>query len=91
MIFIKWQSLRFTEELMTNTSDSELEVFRIFVAKLMSLLKEIDPSYHSTKIIRDRFMTAADILPVQISHRDCILTTAQQLTNRIAIKRFRKI
>lgn len=45
-ILIEWKSMQFTEELERNINDSDVEVFRTFVAKLMSLQKKLSPSYH---------------------------------------------
>lgn len=63
-ILIKWQSMRFTEELINNTNDSEVKVFRITVAKLILLQKQIDRSYHSNGFPRDGFMAIVGTLSV---------------------------
>lgn len=47
---------------MSNDPDeSEIEVFRKFVAKLTSLQKQLDRSYNDDKFIGDRIITAVDI------------------------------
>lgn len=67
-----------------NTDDSEVESLREFVSKVMSLQKLLHTRYHDEKCVRDRAMTEVSIHSIQISVRDCILRTAQQLATRIA-------
>lgn len=43
----------------------KVEVCWRFVAKLMSLQKQLDPSYHEEHFLRDLRMTAVDILSIQ--------------------------
>lgn len=43
-ILPKWKSMRFTEELLKSAHDSEIEVFRKFVAKSMSLQEQLHPN-----------------------------------------------
>lgn len=67
---------------MSSPQASEADVFREFVAKLMSLQKQWDSEYHEGKYLRDRFMTATDILYIQVVLRDRMLLTAQKLVSR---------
>lgn len=48
----------------------------------MSLQKQLNPSYNGDGHLRDLFMTALNISPIQITLQDCILITAQHLANR---------
>lgn len=61
-----------------------MEVFRNFVAELMSLQKKIYSDYQGDKYVRDRLMTAIDLLFIQVALRDGMPPTDQQLDNRIA-------
>lgn len=83
-ILTKWQSMWFTEENGRNSKNSEVEVFRTFVAKLMSPQKQLGPSYHRHRFLRDWLMTTIEIPPFQILLWDRIPIPAQQLANLIA-------
>lgn len=70
---------------MTKTSGYlKVEIFREFVAKLMSLQKQMDASSHDDYSLRDRLMTAVDLPSSQGLLRDGIPQIAQQLANKIA-------
>lgn len=73
----------FTEALVRNRNDSEVEVARIFVTKLMSLQKQSYLSYHEDGFLKDRLMTAIKIPPIKIALRHCFPIAAQQLPNCI--------
>lgn len=60
-ILKKRQSMQLTEEVNNNPDASDVEVFRMFLAKLMSLQKQLDMSYHDERFLRDSLMTAVDI------------------------------
>lgn len=81
-IFTKWQSLCFTEEVSKDLDASDIEVFRKFVAELMSLQDQLDQRHHDGKFLRDRLTTAVDIPSIQIALRDRITCTAQLQANR---------
>lgn len=82
-IIIKWQSMRFTRELMNGRNKAEVDVSRKLFAELMSLQKQLNLSYHSDRFPRDQLMTAVDISAVQIALRESIRRRTQQLTNGI--------
>lgn len=63
---------------------NEVEVFRKFTAKLMSLQKQVDPSYHSDQYLRDRLLSDVDIPEIRIALRDRIPRTSAQAINCIA-------
>lgn len=70
----------FTEDLLNSSNESEVEVFKKFVAKLMSLPQQLVSSYHDDKFSRDVPMTEADIPSIQIISRDLTTHIAKQLT-----------
>lgn len=53
--------MRFTEELINNPNESDVEAFWKIVAKLISLQKQLDHSYYSDKFPRDRLVNALNI------------------------------
>lgn len=84
--------MRLTEELSENTDASVVEVFWEFVATLMSLLKQVDMSYHDDNFLRDRLITAVNMPSIQAAFQNPILRTGQQPAHRIVnrIPKFRK-
>lgn len=83
-ILTKWQSLKFSEEFIDHPDHSEKDVFRRFVAQVMSLQKHLDASFYDDKRLRDRLMTAVDIPWIETSLRDQVSRTAHQMSKRIA-------
>lgn len=63
---------------------AEVVVLRKFVARFMSLQKELSENYHSDENLRDRFLTAVYIPTIQRILRDRTPPTIQQAVNRIA-------
>lgn len=80
----KWWSPQLAEKVSNNPDTSEVEILRRFVARLMSLQKQLTRVITTTKFLRDPLMTAVDIPSVQVVLRDRIICTTQQLANRIA-------
>lgn len=78
------KSLVLTEKLMSNPTDSVLEVFRKFAAKLTTLKKRLDSNHHADKHLSERTMTAVDVLFIQVSLKDKVTRRAQQPANQIA-------
>lgn len=64
--------------------DSEIAVFRYFVAKLMSLRKQLYDSYHGDQYLRDRLLTAMYMPHIIESLRDRVPCTSEQFINRVA-------
>lgn len=64
-------------------TDSEVTVFRKFVAKLMTL-QNLDCTYHTNQFFLDHLMTAIDILHIKSTLRDRMPRTSQQAVDRIA-------
>lgn len=58
-------------------------MFRKFVAKLMLFQKELDRSYINGEFLRDRLVTAANIISVNSAIQDSTNHTAEQLKNGI--------
>lgn len=83
-ILTEWQSMTLSNYMAKSPKESEVSVFRTFVAKLMSLQKQLDPSYHDDSFLRDRLLTAVDLPAVQVTLRDRMPRSSQQAVNRIA-------
>lgn len=83
-ILTKWQSLRLMRELKRSPDASEVEVFRKFVAKLMSLPKQLHSDYEEDKSLTDRLMTVIDILSILVTVKDRMPRTALEQATRIA-------
>lgn len=84
-ILTKSQLSRFAEEMSNDSDESKLEVFRKFVAKLMSLQKQLAQSHHDDRFLKDRLMTAADILSIQVDLTYRNHCTDQKLANKLQI------
>ena len=56
-ILSKWQSMTLLEAMADEPKESEVTVFRKFVAKLMSLQNQLDTTYHTDQFLRDRLLT----------------------------------
>lgn len=64
-ILSKWKSMTLTDALCEEPEKSEAEVFRKFVAKLMTLQNQLDTIYHTDQYLHDRLMTAINIPSIQ--------------------------
>lgn len=60
-ILTKLQSARLTEEFANSPESPEVEVFRKYVAKLISIKRQLDLGYHDDKGLKHRLVTAVDI------------------------------
>lgn len=65
---------------------AEVDVFRTFVEKLTSIQQQLDSRYHCDHFLRDRLLTAVDLLTMQSALCDRIPRTAQKVINRMAAK-----
>lgn len=83
-ILTKWQSMTLLDAMAEDPTESEVTVFRNFVAKLMSLQNQLDITYHTDQFLRDRLLTSVNIPAIQSSLRDRLPRTSQQAINRIA-------
>lgn len=73
----------FTGNLANIPDNSEVEVFRKSVAKLISFQKQLDLGYHEETFLEDKYMTAIVVTSIQILLLDRISCTAQQVINHI--------
>lgn len=55
-ILTAWQRATLSEELNKHPNESEVDVFRKFVAKLTSLQQQLDTRYHGDHYLRDRLL-----------------------------------
>lgn len=55
-----------------------------FVAKLMSLRKQLDTGYHEDKFLTYRPMTVVEVPSIQVALRNLMPRIAKQLASRIA-------
>lgn len=83
-ILIKWQLMTLSKSMTESPTQSEEEVFRNFVAKIMSLQMQLNSKYHMYTFLRDRLLTAVDISAIQIALRDRLSRTSNQDVNRLA-------
>lgn len=79
-----WQSMQLSDKMSKAPHESEVSVFRNFVARLMSLQKQLHPNYHSDEFIRDRLLTTVDIPSIQVTLRDRVPRSIHRAVNRIA-------
>lgn len=80
----KLHTMRIAEGLQNRLHHSKLSMAWTFVAKLISFKNQLDHNYHNDKFSTGRRMTIIDRPSIQVTLRDLIPRTAQQLTNRIA-------
>lgn len=66
--------------------ESEVTVFRTFLAELMSLQHQLEESYHADKFLRDRLLTTVNISHIQASLRDRLPQKIQKAINRVEIQ-----
>lgn len=78
-----WQRMTLSEELAKAPDSTETCVFRKFVARLVSLQKQLNSNYQGDEFLRDRILQATDIPSIQTTLRDRIPETSQQAVNRI--------
>lgn len=76
-ILTKWRTMNLTNVTANYLTDSEVSVFRTFIAKLISLKKQLDPSCHNNNVLRDRLLTSIDILSIQTTLPDRMTSTRQ--------------
>lgn len=59
-------------------------MFRTFVAKIMSLQKQLYPQYHTNTFLHDRLLTAVDIPAIHTKLMVRLPRTSSQAVNRIS-------
>lgn len=79
----KWQAMKLTTAMHEKTNDSEIEFFRLFVARLMDVQKQLDKSYHGDQYVLDMFSTAVNIDTIRDTLRDRVPSISHQLSNRV--------
>lgn len=82
-ILKEWQTMKLTESMLQNREESEVEVIRRFVARLMNLQKQLDTSFHGDRYFRYRLLNAVDIANIQEALRDKMPGSSQLEVNRI--------
>lgn len=83
-MFTACQSMALSRSLAESPGESKVSVFRIFrmfVAKLMSLQKQLDIQYHTDAFLRDRLLTAVVIPAIQWALRDRLAREIYQTGN----------
>lgn len=85
-ILNNWQSMSLTEAMEAEPNESEVTVFQKFTTTLLSLQQQLDKSYHSDTLLRDRLLTAVDMPAVKAGLRDRFPRTSKQAINRVAIQ-----
>lgn len=75
--------MKLTSSMLEIPEDSEVEVLRRFVARIMSLKKQLDSSYHGDRYLRNRLLNAVDIPHIQEALREKMQRYSQQAVNRI--------
>lgn len=60
-ILSTWQRMKLSEELSKAPDSSEVVIFQKFLARLMSLKKQLPPNYQSEEFLRVRLLSAEDI------------------------------
>lgn len=83
-ILSKWQGMSLTKAMTDEPEESEVEIFRKFVAKMISLQKQLDDVYHADHFLRDRLLTAVDIPKIQLTLRDRMPRNSQNAIQRVA-------
>lgn len=70
---------------MSKKPDSyDAEIFRTFLARFMSLQKQLNPNYNIDEILRDLLLSSVELPAVEVTIRDRTSKTNQQPLNRIA-------
>lgn len=83
-ILTKWQSINFSEAMDDEPTETEVTMFRRFLAKLMTLQNRLGSTYHTDQLIKDRQMKAIDIPQIKSTLCDHMPRTSQQAVNWIA-------
>lgn len=83
-ILTAWKYLTLKKAMGDNPTQSEVAVFRSFVAKLRSLKQQLYPEYQTDSILKDRRLTEVDIPSIQTTMRDRMPRSEQQAASRIA-------
>lgn len=83
-ILTTWQSMNFSEAMADELTETDVTVFRRFVAKLMTVQNQLDSTYQSNQFLIDRLMTAIDIPHIKSTFRDRMPRTSQQAFNWIS-------
>lgn len=83
-LLAEWHSMKLTDAMRETPDAPEVQVFREFVDKLMSLQHQLHEDYHTDRYLRDRLMTAIDIPNISDSLKDRVPRNAHQLVNRVA-------
>lgn len=74
----------FFEEMQSTPTKSEVNSFRKFSERMMSIQRQLDATYHDDKYLLDRLLTAMDIPKIQKYLRDRVPRSSYQLINRVA-------
>lgn len=64
-------------------AESEVSVFTTFVARLMSLQKQLDKHQHTDTFLRDRLVTSVDVQAIQSTLQDISTRSSHQAVNRV--------
>lgn len=83
-ILTEWQQLRLYEEMSKRPYESEVAVFRWFVARFITLQKQIYSKYQGDGYLVDRLLTTVDIPEIQASLKDRMPRNAQTAIHRIS-------
>lgn len=83
-LLTEWREMKLSEAMEEKPDESEVAVYRDFIARLMSIQDQLDESYQGDKFLRDQLLASVDIPKVQGSLRDKIPRSSQQLINRVA-------
>ena len=84
IIMNKWQSITLTQTMTESPEETEVSIFRKFVATLTTLQKQLEVTYHADRFLRDRLLKAVDIASIQTTLRDRMPETSHDAVNRIA-------
>lgn len=83
-ILTRWQSMTLSKAMSDPPEESDVNVFRKFVAASKSLQNQLDVTYHDDKSLRDRFLTVVDIASIQTTLRDRMPSNSHDAVNRVA-------
>lgn len=78
-LLTEWNNMSLTKEMEERPDGSQMEVFRKFAERLMGLQHQLQRDYHPDRYLRDRLMSAVDILYIQHALRDRTPRTSHQL------------
>lgn len=83
-ILTTFQTMTLFKAMTEDPTDTEVNVFRNFFAKLSSLKNQLHPTYHNERFLRYRILTGVDIRSIRKTLRDRIPKTSLQTVNRVA-------